>query len=305
MPNTGAENEGGTECDFLCEKSLSKKDPALHRLYQNSVFAIDLLLVGYKNFFPFFTNHTFEHSAQVINYCNIIAGEEIVSRLNPDEIYILLMGAALHDIGMGISEEDFLQFCGDVPGFAAYREEHPNEKTAEYIRNFHQEFSAQFIKKYSAVFEIPSKEYVYCIMQVARGHRKAELLDRNRYPEDYPLPNGNKVNLAYLAALVRLADELDVTADRNLLFDYSQTNREWSPMQTMCFKCHGAIKSMRVRDGAVVLLYDTQEASVEEEIMQTRSKVERTFCEYRQVVEKRTAFSNALCQVRFEKVGPG
>ncbi|MCQ2461890.1 MAG: HD domain-containing protein [Clostridia bacterium] len=302
MTKTENEKECVSECDFLCEKRLLKTNPALHRLYRSSVFAMDMLLSGYKNIFPFFTDHTFEHSEQVINYCNIIAGKEIVPFLNSDEIYILLMGAALHDVGMGISEDDFHCFCSDIPGLAAYRERFPGELTAEYTRAFHQEFSAQFIKKYSGVFEIPSEEHIHCIAQVARGHRNADLLDRDGFPEAYPLPNGNTVNLAYLAALVKFADELDVTADRNLFFDYTVVNREWSAKQTMCFKCHGAIKSLCVRDDAVVLMYDTQEPEVEEEILRTYGKVENTFGEYITVLEKRTSFPKKLSQLKLEKV---
>lgn len=302
MAETETRENRDAACEFLCEKRLRETAPALHTLYRSSVFAMDRLLAGYKHIFPFFTNHTFEHSAQVIRYCNIIAGEETVSRLSPDEIYILLMGASLHDVGMGISERDFRCFCTDTPGFAAYYEQHPHEALGEYTRLFHQEFSAQFIEKYSAVFEIPTKEHIHCIAQVARGHRNADLLDRSSYPESFPLPGGSTVNLAYLAALVKLADELDVTADRNLFFDYSETNREWSDKQTMCFKCHGAVKHLCVRDGAVVLLYDTDEPAVEAEILRTRGKVERTFGEYRSVLTQRTRFSSRLSQVRFEKI---
>ena len=64
--------------DFLCEKRLRATDEDLYRRYRNSVFAIDRLLANYKNIFPFFTDHTFEHSEQVINYCNIVAGQEII-----------------------------------------------------------------------------------------------------------------------------------------------------------------------------------------------------------------------------------
>ncbi len=303
MAETENKTEIGAECDYLCEARLAKTSPDLHKLYRNSVFAIDALLSGYKNIFPFFTDHTFEHSAQVINYCNIIAGKEIISRLSPDEIYILLMGAALHDVGMGISESDFMCFCDDIPDFAEYKKQFPDEPTSEYTRIFHQDFSACFIKKYGAVFEIPSKEHIDCIAQVAKGHRNADLLNRSEFPEAYRLKSGNTVNLAYIAALVKFADELDVLADRNLLFDYTAVNSEWSEKQTLCYKCHGAIKSLRVCDGTISLLYDTEEPQVEAEILHTYGKVKSTFDEYVAVLEKRTSFASRLHGVCIERIG--
>lgn len=298
------ENEFDVRYDFLSEKRLHKLDDGLFRLFRNSVFSIDLLLTNYKNIFPFYTDHTFEHSEQVIRYCNIVAGADILDALCADELYILLMGASLHDIGMGISEKDFRELSPRVAGMTDYMAAHPGEQLAEYARAFHQELSGQFIRKYSALFEIPTPEHIHCIAQVARGHRKADLLDKTEYPTDYPLPNGQRVNLAYLAALVKLADELDITADRNLLFDYNDLKAEWSEKQTMCYKCHGAIKSLGVRSDALVLYYDTDEPKVEEEILKTRGKVERTFAEYCEVVRERSSFQNRLHSVLFEQIRP-
>lgn len=294
------ETEYGTHFDFLCEVRLRQTDPFLHTCFRNSVFAIDRLLTNYKNIFPFFTDHTFEHSEQVIRYCNIIAGEDIINALCPDEIYILLMGAALHDVGMGISEADFNDLSPEIPGLGAYRKTHPGESTAEYTRVFHQWFSAAFIKKYSALFEIPSDEYTDCICRLASGHRGADLTEENRFPTDFVLPNGHTVNVGYLAALVRLADELDVTSDRNLLFDYTDVNAEWSEKQTMCYQSHQAIKNLEVRQNELVLLYDTDDAAVEQEILRTKSKVDRAFADYCDITVKRTCFTNKIQRILFQ-----
>ena len=288
--------------DFLCERQLKKLDPGLHELYRSSIFAIDKLLANYKNVFPYFTNHTFEHSTQVINYCNIIAGEENVLRLNADELYILLMGACLHDVGMGISLSDYQALGKNVKGLDAYVESHPDTPVKETIRAFHQEFSAEFIKKYQALFEIPSPEHLYCICQVARGHRKLDLLDTTEFDPQYTLPNGTVIRLPYLAGLVKLADELDVTADRNLLFDYNNLDVEWTPMTTMCFKCHKAIKELQVKEDRLVLCFSTDEAEVYEEIMHMQDKVRQTFGEFVAAVRERTDFRLEQTQVYFERI---
>lgn len=251
---------------------------------------MDILLTNYKNIFPFFTDHTYEHSAQVIHYCNVIAGEEIISALNPDEIYILLMGAALHDIGMGISEDDFNDLCGEIPGFADYRALHPDETVGEYTREFHQELSALFIRKYGRLFDIPTPEHLHAICRIARGHRYGDFLNKDDFPNDYPLPNGSRVNLAYLAALVKLADELDITSDRNLFFDYRNPNENWSPKQRMCYKCHEAIRKLTVREDELLLFYETDEPEVEREVLATFGKVMQAFGQYERVIAERSPF---------------
>ncbi len=286
--------------DFLIERRLAELSPELHSLYRNSVFATDRLLTNYKSLFPFFTNHTFEHSAQVINYCNIIAGSENINRLNADEIYILLMGACLHDVGMGISDSDFNQLMPNVKGAFEYFSERNGKKAiGETTRAFHQEFSVEFIKKYHPLFEIPSDDYVYCICQVARGHRRMNLLDETEFNSEYILSNGNSVNLAYITALVKLADELDITSDRNLFFDYTEHNSEWSKKQTMCFKCHEAIKFLETAGSSILLHFQTDDGRVYEEILKTKDKVRKTFDEFAEVVRERSNFKLEQTAVRF------
>lgn len=296
------DHEYSSRYDFLCEKRLRQTDTFLHTCFRNSIFAIDLLLTNYKNIFPFYTNHTFEHSEQVIRYCNSIAGEDIIHSLSPDEIYILLMGASLHDVGMGISETDFKEFYTDIPGLQSYMKRHPNEPIAEYTRVFHHLFSAAFIRKYCALFEIPSEEYLYCICQVVKGHRETDVSDLENYPSEFHLSNGKTVNLAYITVLVKLADELDVAADRNLLFDYNSVNQNWSEKQTMCYQCHNAIKGLAVEKDKLILNYDTMDPTVEREILNTKEKVDEVFAVYCKIVDQYTAYQRNIRQIVFQKV---
>ena len=288
--------------DFLCEHYLKKLSPDLHERYRNSVFAIDKLLTNYKLVFPFFTNHTFEHSSQVINYCNILAGEENVPRLNADELYILLMGACLHDVGMGVSEHDYQIMSKNIKGLDAYVQAHPTDSIGDVTRAFHQEFSAEFIKKYRNLFEIPSDKHVFCICQVARGHRKLNLLDENEFPAHFMLDNGNEVHLPYLAGLVKLSDEMDMTADRNLLFNYEEFDPTWQPATVMCFKCHKAIRYLEEADDMLALCYSSEEEDVCEEIASMEKKVQQIFRELEDVVRERTDFTMVHKGICYKKI---
>ena len=288
------------DTEFLCERRLKTLDERLHTCYRNSVFAMDRLLMNYKSVFPFYTDHTFEHSAQVIRYCNILAGAENINRLNADELYVLLMGASLHDVGMGISGRDFDELKYRVPGFREYERQYPSLSVSEYAREFHQELSAEFIKKYDSLFEIPSEQHRYCICQIVRGHRGMDFADPDEFPA-YRLENGNTVRLAYLAALVKLADELDITADRNLMFDYSAVDTRWSKKQTMCYLCHKAIRGLAVGENAIVLHFRAADDEVRQEIAKTYGKVQRTFDEFAQTVARQSVLTLRQHTVRFEE----
>ncbi|MFR2691287.1 MAG: hypothetical protein ACLTBV_08995 [Enterocloster bolteae] len=59
-------------------------------------------------------------------------------------------------------------------------------REAELIREYHQEFSALLVEKYSDIFEI-RKEYVFPVMQAVRGHRKTDLWDENAFPAAFQI----------------------------------------------------------------------------------------------------------------------
>ncbi len=286
--------------DFICEKRLFELDKELHERYRSSVFAIERLLMNYKTVFPFYTNHSFEHSEQVINYCNIIAGRENVFRMNADELYILLMGACLHDVGMGISVHDIYETKGNIPDVVKYEKEHSFTTQSELARKFHQEFGAQFVIKYARLLEIP-EEYVYPICQVIRGHRKTNLFDTKAYSPCFHLQNGGIINLQYISALIKFADELDITADRNLLFDYTKTDKRWSEKQVICYQCHEAIKRLAVVEDCLVLYFSAKNDDIRAKIMETESKVIKTFEEFCKIVELQKDRILVQNSVRFDE----
>ena len=286
--------------EMLCEKHLYKLDANLHNRFKNSIFAIDRLLANYKMVFPFYTDHTLEHSEQVIRYSNYFIGDKNVEKLNADELYILLMGACLHDVGMGISENDFNNFKNKIKGLDEYIKENPDKIIGDYTRAFHQEFSACFIEKYKDLFEIPSDEYLYCICQVARGHRKYNLLDEEEFPRYFKLENGNTVRLPYLAAVVKAADEMDIANERNLLIDYDDYTSGDDKVRAMCFRAHEAVKKIDFEDD-INVYYSSDEKDVLDEIKNIEEKVNSTYNEAKAVVEEYEEFENVYNNIVFFK----
>ena len=107
-----------------------------------------------------------------------------------------------------------------------------------------------FLKKYAPFFELPSKEHLFSIIQVSRGHRKTDLEDEKEYPKALKVPNGNTICLPYLSALVRLADEIDVTAQRNsqCIYDINKITGENNLIE---FIKHDAITGLEVKEKRV------------------------------------------------------
>lgn len=271
--------------DYAMERRLRELNPELHNRFTESVFGLQHILSNYLLIFPTFTDHTELHSLNVIDFCNSIIGSQLET-LNADEIYSLLMGCYFHDTGMGIREKDYEEFSEQID-FGDYFETHKDASIPDIIRDFHNEFSGLFIKKYSALFDIPSEEHLNAIIQISRGHRKTDLTDENEYPIAMPVESGNTICYPYLSALIRLADEIDVAVGRNLSFLYDSgtlTNKK----DIIEFGKHEAIKDVFVYKDKFVLSVETEDEFVYNNIKKMSKKMQKTLDECRFAVNGRT-----------------
>lgn len=276
------------ENDFLLERRLYEEDPKLHTIFTNSVYALQDILTNYQQWFPTFTDHSTLHSCQVINFCNNLIGKENIGKLNLDEIYILLMGCYLHDSGMGVSKNDFYEFKDHID-LKGTRIDGDDVDIGSVIRKFHHEFAGQFIKKYAPFFEIPTEEHLFSIVQLARGHRKTDLMDPVEYPTDLKLNNGNTVDLAYLSVLIRLADEIDIAIDRNpyeLYQDYSKYNEK----DIREFNNHRAIKRLDILEDRFLFHVSPMGEEQKKDVDELMDKVRETLNYSLKVLHERTPF---------------
>ena len=260
--------------DYLIETRLRQLDPELHQRFSESMFVLPRLLSKYQALFPEFTDHSEIHSLAIIDYCNHILGEDTIERLNADELYILLMSCYLHDIGMGISEKDYTEFCSQID-FDDYHEKNKDSSMRDVVRAFHNDFSGCFVRKYAALFDLPSEEHLRAIVQVVRGHRKVDLFDEREYPEKLFLKNGNTIALPFLAAVLRLADEVNVARDRNsrLLFDPYNYSSERQRLENMK---HEAIRKMTIHPGRIELDVAVDDPLVYSAVTNLAIKLQRT-----------------------------
>lgn len=263
-----------SEHDFALERRLKEMDPALHQRFSDAVFALQFNLSNYKLIFPEYTDHTNLHSMTVIDFCNQLIGSQI-DRLNADEIYLLLMGCYFHDTGMGITRKDYDEFINDID-FGDYFDTHDRDNFPEVIRSFHHEFSGRFIKKYARLFDIPSDEHTRAVIYISRGHRKTDLTDRSIYSPEYKLPNGNTACLPYLTALIRLADEIDVAAERNpiLLYDIESLTDE---VQIAENKKLQAVSDLEIsKDSFTLITKKTNDQKLQDQIKTVAEKMQKT-----------------------------
>ena len=274
--------------DFALERRLSKIDKNLHQRFSDTVFALQHILSNYKLIFPDFTDHTELHSLNIIEFCNEIIGDQ-VEKMNADEIYCLLLGCYFHDTGMGISHKDFEEFSKKID-FGNYFDTHSRDNLPEIIRNFHNEYSGLFIRKYAAFFEFPSEQHLNAIIQISRGHRKTDLTDDNEYPSELKIPNSNNtICLKYLSALVRIADEIDVTAARNshAIYDISKITKEIDLIE---FMKHEAVRDLEIHETEFVLHVETDDEKIYESLLLMASKMQKTLDYCRGVVNGKTPY---------------
>ena len=255
--------------DFLLEHRLKELDRELAYRHTCCMSLFEQMLKKFLGVFPTFTDHTLLHTLSVTNITNQLLREE-VKKLSASEIYIYLMACALHDIGMGVSDRDLEQFMDSV-GIREYVTNHPEMTKPTLIRRF------------------PNEQYANAIAEVGRGHRKTDLFDEGFYPTDYELGDGNRANLAMLAAVLRIADELDVTSDRNpdLLY-HIESMENLSEKDVFEFSKHEAIHTVEFAEDTVVIFADTDKPDIGEGIVIAARTIRQTLEYCVSVIEKRS-----------------
>jgi len=282
--------------DFMLERRLKELNRDLAYRYACCMAVFEQMLKRFLTTFPTFTDHTLLHSLSVTNITNQLLRDDI-KKLSAGEIYIYLMSAALHDIGMGVPPGEIETFIG-AAGIRTYVSAHPEIPSPALIRKFHHDFSAVFVRKYWQLFEIPNERYANAIAEVCRGHRKTDLMDEKLYPEDYDLEDGGSANLAVLAAVIRISDELDIASDRNPDLLYDTGNMEgMSEKDIFEFSKHDAIHSVVFADRKIIIRADTDKEEILQGVIECVRTVKETMAYCLSVMEKRGAISIQCSEV--------
>ena len=199
---------------------------------------------------------------------------------------------------MGISQKNYEEFSQKID-FGNYFATHSREDDGRIIRDFHNEYSGLMIRKYADLFDIPCEEMVFAIIQVSRGHRKTDLFDEKEY-YDLMTPYGI-IRTAYLSAIVRLADEIDVGVDRNseLLFDSSKVTEQ---RDIDAFGTHESIRTVEVEKDAIVLCTKPKAPEFRPLIKNLADKIKETLDYCREVAAARSDFLITQTDVKIVEI---
>lgn len=180
-------------------KLIENRDKALYGRLLVIRKQAEALLVYTQGKFPYYTPHGFLHSSNVEENLNWLIPDNVKEKLNNFEIFFLLVAAWLHDWGMIGSEQE---------NPFKIREEH-------HIRTEHN-FEKLFDKLYLNEHE------ARIIGRICKGHRKVDLTSVEY--NDIIFGHDIKIKQRLLAALLRLADECDITANRTPEIIYYSIN---------------------------------------------------------------------------------
>jgi HSP90 family molecular chaperone len=187
--------------------------------------------------FEEYTLHDISHSKNVLDNMGKFIPADVKENLNASELYLLILSACLHDVGMAVSKdeeeairksEDFLQFRDnherEIGLIEKYRGE-SNIKAAEFyekqifmdfIRERHHKRSFDYIIAHhsgESGLKIDDETHARVVAKICRAHRLdvTDLVDPSEFDREYSL-RGKFVNLQFLAVCLKLGDTLD--ADR-------------------------------------------------------------------------------------------
>jgi hypothetical protein len=215
------------------EKKLKELNPNLFGKLNETKEEVKLLLTQYIKNFPDYTDHSINHTEEVFLIVSEVLTYEEIENLNEDEIYILSMASYLHDVGMCIPEEKISEIA-DTEELLKERELHPEISREKYLRDHHHTLSKKFILEEWESLKIPNEKYAEAIALVSEGHRVVDIGNPEIFKPKFTVKNGRSfVCLPYLAAVLRIADELDITNIRTprLLTKYYMPENEKSVLE--------------------------------------------------------------------------
>lgn len=150
-------------------------------------------------FFSTFTNHDVVHLENVENIIDGMLEDEIIDNLTDEEIFCLLSAVWLHDVGMIPIDKEKQEF--------EKKTEEQREEYGKYVRKNHHSRSKHYVTEHKEELHLNEIES-RAIGNICKGHRSIDLSKL----QDIPSKNDIRVNA--LAALLRLADECDISEER-------------------------------------------------------------------------------------------
>lgn len=233
-------------------KWLRSKDEALAGRVLHIRHELSKWLPHVTQFFPHYPSHGVDHSDRIIEQLSRLlftSSSKPVVKFSTAEVYCLLCAAYLHDMGMVVSPGDVATILNS-PQWNAFVTEggkghefyqkyialrngsvnSTNELTAflanqslryliaDFVRRDHHERGKTTLELHPFLRQLVDDGDSVAFETVAdlgvgHGLRDSDLADDNRFPEERDVLDG-KVNVRFLARLLRIGDLLDMSSKR-------------------------------------------------------------------------------------------
>lgn len=168
---------------------LKEKNPTLHSRLKEIEKLASPLLAYTAGSFPYYTPHGFDHSRQVEENLNWLIPDHIKPKLSDWEIFFMIIAAWMHDWGM-VSQS------GEEP---------------ENVRKTHHVRTEKYFETLYDKLKLDKHEALI-VGRISRGHRVEDV--RGQLFEPQIFSNNYHIDVRFLTAIVRIADECDITHNR-------------------------------------------------------------------------------------------
>lgn len=228
---------------------------------ENHLFKVtEVLLSGVPSFMPEYTLHDISHSIKILDIIDKILPSKV--NLNIVELQILIYATFLHDIGMVINRDEANElkktnkFEEITIEFGQEAEE--DEILTELIRRTHVQKSLEYVDRFKQDFATYQIDFKYKeidistdIKNVIESHELPvkNLKDTIKFPINRLIDN-KRVNIQYLAILLRLGDIMDFDIQRTpyFLFKHIKIKNQTSHME---WKKHMAVHGVEIAENMI------------------------------------------------------
>ena len=236
---------------FLLEKTLYERSKRKSATVRDAIYLVKPLLAEYTARFVTFDDHSITHSMRVLNNANLLIGDN-VKKLNDEEIFLFILACYAHDLGMGVTDEYYKEHFNQAVD-KKYLEKHPNVSTKQILRKFHNEYSGILVRELNEYEHQLSEDEISALALLCRSHRNLDLTDRNLIPTALKVDD-TTVNMAYLSPLLRLADELDLTNERQRYADHVDEEQNPFYIEVMAVKKY--IERIDINDEEIIVVFN-------------------------------------------------
>ena len=190
---------------------LKSSDSDYYGRFQEIESSVISVMSNTRFFFPTYTNHDFKHLNNVEDIINSMLTEEVKEDLSDEEIFCLLSATWLHDIGMIPVNNEKEEYDNKMP--------EERKQFAKNVRFEHHIRSKCYIENHKEKLNLDDFE-ADIIGNICKGHRQVDL---GKYEDVH---SKTKVRLASLSAILRLADECDVSHNRETTLSQEGVDEE-------------------------------------------------------------------------------